>query len=98
MKAELARGRGVVAAALLQRVRDQVDLGLLDRFAEGRRRRLPAGPARCEPAGHHVRKIVEDDRFLEAEDDGVLDGVLELADIARPVVRRERLQHVRREA
>jgi len=44
------------------------------------------GPGGRTGLGNRVWQIVTRDHRIEAEDDGVLDGILELTDVSRPLV------------
>ena len=87
---EVARGRGHVPVGLLERAQDEVALERVARLLEprlaGRRRRVELGEVVLE------RQVLVGDPFLVADRDEPLDQVLELADVARPPVRRQDLQ------
>ncbi len=84
-----ARRGIVIAVRFFDRSHDQILLRLLDRVMEVRRRRTSAGRRRCTGLGHGIGQIVPSDDRVQAEDNGMLDGVLELTHIPRPLVHRQ---------
>lgn len=93
---EQPRGTIVVAVGLFDGAHDEILLGLLDRFMKAPncgsaiRHRRPG-------LGHRVRQVVGEDHGIEAENDCMLDGIFELADVARPVVRGKTAEGIRRQ-
>src|SRR4029077_15609380 len=84
----------LVPARLAQRGRDELPLGVgkggdgVRQLGERGRRRLIA---------HRRRQVVERDDVGSGEREGALDGVLELANVARPCVRAQRCQRLGRD-
>ena len=81
MNAEQARGFGITSFCLSQGVEDHLFLGLVEYVVV-----LRAGEFGGLFLEDAVGKIFGEDLFGEAEDDGVLDGVLEFANISGPTV------------
>ena len=100
MDAEEVCGFGEAAGGLFEGAEDELALGLAERVVVtgGGRRGVSAGRVR---AGRGVEdglgQVFGQDALGRAEDDGALDGVLQLADVARPVVRDEARARLRRE-
>src|SRR5204862_6152789 len=95
--AEGARGLGEAAAGLFEGAKDELLFGLAqgvvvlgDGPVRGARRRLGFEDV--------FGKVFGKDALGRAEHDGALDGVLKLADVARPVVTSQALARLRREA
>ena len=92
MHAEAPRGAALVPVLALQRAQDVHLLEAVARFLE-RQRRPRARPARgLVVDGEVEREIVEADHRADGQSHAALDHVLELTDIARPVVGGQRRQ------
>src|SRR5205085_2159088 len=109
--AEGAGGARLVAAGVVERGLDGPALDLFDGGGHGdfERESAPLGggalalAARARALLVHrpadlFGQVVEFYLASRSDDDGALDGVLKLADVARPVVARERLQSLARDA
>ena len=83
----------LVAAGGMQGSGDQQSLGLLERHDV----RIGGGLAHPRVGAHRIRQIGGGNGSIRAEDAGVLDGVLQFSDVARPIVRPQYRQGVGRE-
>jgi hypothetical protein len=81
-------GARLVVVGLLERAQDHLPLDLVDGRADGQRDGVLAACTRAlfERVG---REVVALNRLAGADDDGALDDVAQLADVAGPVVRLE---------
>src|SRR5258706_5087068 len=85
---------GEVAVVVLQALDDHAALDLIEGHRAGIRERGVAALARFEIANGH--EIVQGQLLPVAHDDGALDGLTKLADVARPVLGLEPLHRPRR--